>query len=53
MEAELQRDRVSVSMTRNDAQALVRELTKWPDLPKVERDLVEALQQLPSVGSKG
>jgi hypothetical protein len=26
---------------------LMREIDKWPELPKVERDLVNALKELP------
>jgi hypothetical protein len=34
-------------MTEDEAQDLLREIDKWPDLPKVERDLVETLKHLP------
>ena len=52
MEAEPQRDGVRVSMTQDQARDLLRELDKWPDLPKVERDLVDALKELPSPSSE-
>jgi len=48
MQAEPRGDTVFVSMTKQEAQNLLREIAKWPDLPKVERDLVEALKALPT-----
>jgi hypothetical protein len=53
MEAEPQRDGVRVWMTQDEARDLLRELDKWPDLPKVERDLVDALKELPSDAPRG
>ena len=47
MRAERREDEVSVWMTEEEARNLLRELDKWPDLPKVERDLVDALKELP------
>jgi hypothetical protein len=44
MRVEPRDDQVTVWMTRAEADDLLRELDKWPDLPKVERDLVEALK---------
>jgi hypothetical protein len=44
MRAEPRDDQVAVWMTRAEADDLLRELDKWPDLPKVERDLVDALK---------
>jgi len=41
-------DEVRVSMTKQEAEDLLREIDKWPDLPQVERDLVDALKTLPS-----
>jgi hypothetical protein len=38
---------VCVWMTNEEAQDLLREIDKWPDLPQVERDLVDALKRLP------
>jgi hypothetical protein len=46
MRAERREDDVGVWMTEEEAQDLLRELDKWPDLPKVERDLVDALKEL-------
>ena len=46
MQAEQRDDRICVCMTTEDAHSLLRELDKWPDLPKVEQDLVDALKQL-------
>ena len=40
-------DEVFVWMTEEEARNLLRELDKLPDLPKVERDLVDALKELP------
>jgi len=34
-------------MTEEEARNLLRKLDKWPELPKVERDLVDALKELP------
>jgi hypothetical protein len=39
-------DTVSISMTTAEASQLLRELDKWPELPQVERDLVNALKAL-------
>jgi hypothetical protein len=47
MQAESRDDRVCVWMTTEEAQDLLREIDKWPELPKVERDLVDALKALP------
>ena len=47
MRAERRDDGVSVWMREEEAQDLLREIDKWPDLPKVERDLVDALKELP------
>jgi len=47
MRAERREDVVQVSMTEEEAQDLLREIDKWPELPKVERDLVDALKALP------
>jgi hypothetical protein len=47
MEAEPREDKVCVWMTEEEAQNLLREIDKWPELPKVERDLVDALKKLP------
>ena len=47
MRAERRDDGVSVWMRAEEAQDLLREIDKWPDLPKVERDLVDALKELP------
>ena len=52
MKAEPQRDGVRVWMTRGEARDLLLELDKWPDLPKVERDLVDALKEIPSDDSR-
>ena len=38
---------VIVRMTAEEANDLRREIDKWPDLPQVERDLVDALKGLP------
>jgi hypothetical protein len=48
MQAERREDKVWVWMTNEEAQDLLREIDKWPELPKVERDLVDALKQLPN-----
>jgi len=34
-------------MSNQEAHELLRELDKWPELPTVERDLVDALKRLP------
>jgi hypothetical protein len=47
MQAEPREDKVCVWMTTEEAQDLLSELDKWPELPKVERDLVNALKELP------
>ena len=51
MQAEPDEDKVCVWMTKEEAQeeaqSLMREIDKWPELPKVERDLVNALKELP------
>jgi hypothetical protein len=44
MQAEPREDKVCVWMTKEEAQNLLREIDKWPELPKVERDLVNAAQ---------
>jgi hypothetical protein len=46
MQAEVVQDEVRVRMTRAEAENLLREIDKWPDLPQVERDLVDALKEL-------
>jgi len=46
MRAERRDDDVAVRMTNEEASDLLRELDKWPDLPRVERDLVDALKSL-------
>jgi hypothetical protein len=46
MEAERREDKVCVCMRTEDAHSLLRELDKWPDLPDVEQDLVNALKAL-------
>jgi hypothetical protein len=47
MRAESRDDQVGVWMTKEEAHDLLREIDKWPELPKVERDLVDALRELP------
>jgi hypothetical protein len=47
VQAEPSEDKVCLWMTKEEAQELRRELDKWPELPKVERDLVDALNRLP------
>ena len=47
MRAERREDEVFVWMSEEEARNLLRELDKWPDLPKVERELVDALKELP------
>jgi hypothetical protein len=47
MRAERHDDEVSVRMSNEEAHNLLREIDKWPELPQVERDLVDALKQLP------
>jgi hypothetical protein len=51
MQAERREDGVFVSMTDAEARDLLREIDKWPDLPKVERDLVAALKAVQPHGS--
>ena len=51
MQAERREDGVFVWMTDAEARDLLREIDKWPDLPKVERDLVSALKDVRSNGS--
>ena len=46
MRAERRKDGVWVRMSDREAQDLIREIDKWPDLPKVERDLVDALKDV-------
>jgi hypothetical protein len=48
MRAERHEDEVSVRMTSEEAQDLLHEIDKWPELPQVERDLVDALKELPT-----
>jgi hypothetical protein len=52
MRAESNDGEVRVTMTTEEARNLLREIDKWPELPKVERDLVDALKALPQ-GSSG
>jgi hypothetical protein len=47
MQVEPREDKVCIWMTWEEAQDLLREIDKWPELPKVERDLVNALKELP------
>jgi hypothetical protein len=51
MQAESREDKVYVSMTMEEALSLLREIDKWPELPQVERDLVDALKALPQASS--
>jgi hypothetical protein len=44
MRVEPRNDQVAVWMTRAEAEDLLREIDKWPDLQRVERDLVDALK---------
>ena len=46
MQAEPRENKVCVWMTKGEAQNLLREIDKWPELPKFERDLVNALKEL-------
>jgi hypothetical protein len=46
MQAERHEDHVAVWMSHEEAQDLLREIDKWPELPKVERDFVDALKRL-------
>ena len=46
MQTEQREDVVCVCMTTEEAHSLLRELDKWPELPKVEQDLVDALKEL-------
>jgi hypothetical protein len=45
MRVESRDDQVAVWMTRAEADELQREIDKWPELPRVERDLVNALKR--------
>lgn len=47
MRAESREDEVCIWMTVEEAHDLLREIDKWPELPRVERDLVDALKTLP------
>jgi len=47
MQAEQDEDKVCVWMTKEEAQSSCARSIKWPELPKVERDLVNALKELP------
>jgi hypothetical protein len=47
VQAEQREEKVCVWMTSEEAHELLAELDKWPELPTVERDLVDALKQLP------
>jgi len=49
MQAERREDEVFVSMTDAEARDLLREIDKWPNLPKVEQDLVAALKDVDAV----
>lgn len=51
MRADPLEDKVCVWMTVAEAHELMREIDKWPELPKVERDLVDALKALPPPSS--
>jgi hypothetical protein len=51
MKAEPRDDRVCIWMTAAEARDLLREIDKWPELPKVERDLVDALKTLPATST--
>jgi hypothetical protein len=51
MRAELRDGQVSVSMTADEAWDLLRELDKWPELPQVERDVVDALKAVRGAAS--
>jgi len=46
MRAERREGQVWVEMTNDEAQDLLRELDKWPELPEVERGLVDTLKEL-------
>ena len=48
MRTESNGDQVAVWMSREEALNLLREIDKWPELPKVERDLVDSLKALPA-----
>jgi hypothetical protein len=52
MQARKRDDGVFVSMTDQEARDLLREIDKWPDLPKVEQDLVAALKDVQPHGSE-
>jgi len=45
MQVEQRWDRVCVCMAMEAARSLLQELDKWPDLPEVEQDLVDALKE--------
>jgi hypothetical protein len=45
MQVERREDKVCVWLTVQEAQDLLREIDKWPELPKIERDLVDALKE--------
>jgi hypothetical protein len=51
MEAVPRDEKVCVWMTMEEAVSLLREIDKWPELPQVERDLVDALKALPQASS--
>jgi len=51
MQAEPRDEKVCVWMTAAEARELLREIDKWPELPRVERDLVDALKTLPPASS--
>jgi hypothetical protein len=51
MEAVPRDEQVCVWMTMEEAVSLLREIDKWPELPQVERDLVDALKALPQASS--
>jgi uncharacterized protein (DUF169 family) len=51
MQAEPRDSKVYVSMTMEEALSLLHEIDKWPELPQVERDLVDALKTLPQASS--
>jgi hypothetical protein len=45
MQVERREGKVCVWLTMQEAKDLLREIDKWPELPKVERDLVNALKE--------
>lgn len=51
VQAEPRDEKVCVWMTAAEARELLREIDKWPELPRVERDLVDALKTLPPASS--